>query len=272
MSRLQYGCQFYTWQMSGEKYVGKLPHICDVVSRAGFAGIEPDVAMMGPFFDSAALLQELLEKQSLKLGALCLVCDWRGPAENEEERVRADYLIEFMKSFPRTHLMLCQMPGTDRADLAERQRNGIACINDIARRATDRGIVCSHHPNSPGGSVFRTREDYEAMFALMDASVVGYCPDSGHIINGDMDVYDIFATYMSLIRHVHLKDITAEKQWAAMGEGITDFPRLMTMLEDSDYDGWVMIEEQSAHAEVDPDGATLTNGDYLVGTLLPLGS
>lgn len=272
MANLRYGCQFYTWQMSGEKYVGELPHICDVVRRAGFAGIEPDVAMMGVYYDSAVLLQELLDRENLELGALCLVCDWRGPKESDEERARADYLIEYMRAFPETHLMLCQMPGADRSDLRERQLNAMACINDVATRAAERGIVCSHHPNSPPGSVFRTREDYEVMFKLMKDEVIGYCPDSGHIINGDMDVYDIFSTYLSTIRHVHLKDITADKTWAAMGQGITDFPRLMKMLADADFDGWVMIEEESAHAEVDPDAATGVNGEYLVETLLPLTS
>lgn len=56
-----------------------------------------------------------------------------------------------------------------------------------------------------------------------------------------------------------------------MGEGITDFPRLIRMLQDADFDGWVMVEEESDDAKTDPDTATLINGKYLVETLLPLG-
>lgn len=270
MGAIRYGCQFYTWQMSGEKYVGKMPHILDVVRQSGFAGIEPDIAMMGPYLNSSDLMKELLEKEGLQLGALCLVCDWRGPEENEEERQRADNLLDYMKAFPGTHLMLCQMPGDDRSDLKERQQNGIACVNAIAKRAAGRGIISSVHPNSPEGSVFRTEDDYKVMVDGIDTKVIGYCPDSGHIVNGGMDVYAIFETYMPLIKHVHLKDIDAAGEWAAMGEGITDFPRLMKMLQDAAYDGWVMIEEESANAEADPDGATLANGKYLAETLLPL--
>jgi len=271
MSNIRYGCQFYTWQMSGEKYVGNMSHILDVVSRSSFAGIEPDVAIMGSYFDSTSQMKELLDKEGLELGALCLVQDWRGPKENEEERRTSEKLLDYIKDFPGTHLMLCQMPGDDRSDLEERQQNCLACVNDIAKRAADIGVVSSHHPNSPGGSVFRTEEDYKIMIDGMDESVVGYCPDSGHILNGDMDVYAIFEQYMPLIKHVHLKDRNAAGEWAAMGEGVTDFPRLMKMLQDADYDGWVMIEEESSNAETDPDGATLINGKYLVETLLPLG-
>ena len=73
------------------------------------------------------------------------------------------------------------------------------------------------------------------MLDSLDTSVVGYCADSGHIVNGGMDVYDIFSTCASVIRHVHLKDITAEKDWAPMGKGIIEFPRPMTILHDAGY-------------------------------------
>ena len=271
MSNIQYGCQFYTWQMSGEKYIGKMPHILEIVNKAGFAGIEPDISMMGPYFDSADLMKKLLDKESLQLGALCFARDWRGPKEDDEERQAADKLLDYMKNFPETHLMLCQKHGSDRFDLEQRQQNCIACINDLAKRAADRGIASSIHPNSPQGSIFRIEDDYKILMDGIDTAVLGYCPDSGHILNGDMDVYAIFETYMSLIKHVHLKDINTDGQWAPMGQGITDFPRLHQMLHDANYKGWVMIEEESTLAETDPDGATRTNGKYLVETLLPLG-
>ena len=91
------------------------------------------------------------------------------------------------------------------------------------------------------------------------------------IVNGEMDVYEIFATYASVIGHVHLKDINEDRSWAPMGEGIIDFPRLLKTLHDAGYDGWIDIEEESADARVDPDAATLKNGRYLAETLLPLG-
>ena len=47
MSPIRIGCQFYTWQMSGEPYVGKLPHILKVVEAAGFTGIEPETLTWG---------------------------------------------------------------------------------------------------------------------------------------------------------------------------------------------------------------------------------
>jgi inosose dehydratase len=73
-----------------------------------------------------------------------------------------------------------------------------------------------------------------------------------------------------LIQHVHFKDMTAAGEWTAMGAGVIDFPRIVTRLRDTGYDGWIMVEEESAEAETDPDAATAQNGVYLRQALLPL--
>jgi inosose dehydratase len=140
----------------------------------------------------------------------------------------------------------------------------------VATRAVDRGLVCSFHPNSPPGSVFRIQEDYEILLDGLDGRVVGYAPDTGHIAAGGSDVYALLETYRSTIVHVHFKDIDAAGEWAAMGGGVIDFPRVVTMLRDTGYTGWIMVEEESVAAESDPDAATVQNGKYLDRALWPL--
>jgi len=256
--------------MSGEKYRGKCPHICEVISRAGFTGIEPSGYVMGPYSDDPSLMAELLAKNGLQLATLSSGGSWRNATLNEQERDSIEKTFDYVESFPEPRITLSH-GSRDRSDLAERQRNAIACMNEIGKLATDRGITCAFHPTSGSPSIFRTPDDYKVMLDLLDTSVVGYCADSGHIVNGGMDVYGIFSTYSSVIRHVHLKDITAEKSWAPTGEGIIDFPRLMKILHEADYGGWIVMEEESSHARIDPDAATLKNGEYLADKLLPLG-
>lgn len=270
MSQIRFGCQFYTWQMSGERYIGKILHILAVVSGSSFAGIEPETLMLGSYYKEPNTLKDVLEQYSLELGAITLVLDWAGPVETEAERREAEYLFDYLKPFPSTHLVLCQMPGADRSDLRKRQENAIACVNAVAARAADRGIVSSFHPNSPPGSIFRVEEDYRILLDGLDSKIVGFAPDSGHIAAGGIDAIRTFTTYRSAVKHVHFKDIAASGQWAAMGDGIIDFPRIVTMLRDTGYEGWIMIEEESKAAESDPDAATLQNGDYLRELLLPL--
>ena len=270
MSQIQFGCQFYTWQMSGQRYVGKLPHILTVVEDAGFAGIEPETCMLGDYYRDPLSLKGLLAEHGLQLGAITLVCDWAGPVETDEERDEAERLFDYVAAFPGTHLMLCQMPGRDRANLRQRQANAIACVNAVAARAAEQGIASSFHPNSPPGSLVRSREDYRILLDGLDGRVVGYAPDSGHIAAGRMDPVEVFETYRQAIAHVHFKDIDATGEWAAMGAGVIDFPRVVTMLRDTGYSEWIMVEEESSAAESEPDAATIKNGEYLRQALWPL--
>ena len=270
MSAIRFGSQFYTWQMSGQRYVGALPHITQIVSAAGFAGIEPETGMLGTYYDDPAALRDVLDQHGLALGALTLVPDWIGPRESEPEIRETERVFSYLRTFPGAHLMLVQMPGIDRRDLRERQQNVIGCINAVATRAAGHGIACSYHPNSPPGSLFRVMEDYQILLEGLDSRVVGFAPDTGHVAKGGMDVPELFETYRPLIRHVHFKDITAAGEWKAMGAGVIDFPRIVTRLRDTGYSGWIMIEDESVEAETDPDAATQKNGEYLRQTLLPL--
>ena len=259
---IKMGCQTYTWQMSYEKYSNQLDHILDVVKSAGFAGIEPEICMLGPYADRPAELVQSLGRRGLELGALCLVCDWRESTETAQERRQADLAFEYLKRFPGTLLALCQMPGQDRSDLAQRQRNCIACCNTIGRRAADAGIPTAFHPNSPAGSVFRVEEDYRVLLDGLDVQVVGFAPDAGHIAKGGMDAPEIFRRYRSAIRHVHFKDMAADGKWVEMGQGTIDFPAIMADLRANDYAGWIMVEDESPRAEISPDAVTLDNGKY----------
>jgi inosose dehydratase len=264
MCAIQYGCQTYTWQMSYEKYSQRLDHIIDVVAESGFAGIEAEVCMLGPYNEDPAALAGDLQAKGLELAAICLVCDWLSPQETDAELAEADRVIEMLKSnFPGAMLALCQMPQSDRDNLVERQSNCIACCNEIGRRAANSGVRTAFHPNSPEGSVFRIAEDYKVLMDGLDTSIVGFAPDAGHIAKGGMDPVAIFREYGEVIQHVHFKDMREDGIWAEMGEGSIDFAGIVSILEQHNYRGWIMVEDESPRAESDPDAVTRANGEYL---------
>ena len=272
MSAIQYGCQTYTWQMSYEKYSQRLAHIMNVVAESGLAGIEAEVCMLGAYNKDPARLAGDLQARLLDLGALCLVCDWLSPQETQPEAAEADRVIAMLKThFPDTILALCQMPQTDRGNLRQRQDNCISCCNTIGRRAADSGIKTVLHPNSPEGSVFRIAEDYRILMDGLDASVIGYAPDAGHIAKGGMDPVAIFQEYATAIQHVHFKDMDDDGIWAEMGAGCIDFDGIVSVLAANDYHGWVMVEDESPRAEVDPDAVTHANGEYLLARFMQAG-
>lgn len=265
---IRFGCQTYSWQMSGDAYKGRLDHMAAVAAEAGFAGIEPEVVMLGVYADPDRAAG-VLESAGLRLTALAYAAEWRGASETAAERQEADGVIAFLRRFPGAALVLVQLPFADRADLAQRRRNAIACKNAVARRAIDAGLRPTVHPNSPPGSAFRTAEDYEVLLDGLDADV-GFTPDVGHIAAGGMDPLETIRRYRDRVDHVHFKDLHADGRWAPTGEGRIDFPGIVGYLRETGYSGWIVFEDESEDVEREPDLGARRNGAYAHTVLEPL--
>ena len=139
----------------------------------------------------------------------------------------------------------------------------------VSRRATDAGVPCSFHPNSPETSTNRTEEDYSVILEGLDSSVTGWTPDVGHIINGGMDPLAKMKQYSGLINHVHYKDWDGNPEFALMGEGKVDFFSITRWLSEQDYGGWIICEDEAPQAVDDPDGVTLHDGRWIKEILIP---
>jgi inosose dehydratase len=264
---IKLGCQTYSWQMSLEKYRGRIDHIASVVGAAGFEGLEAEMVMLGRF-SSPGPLSAALDAGRLQLAALTLVEDWAGEEESPQEHAEADVAIALTTKFKGALLLLCQMPGRDREDLRMRQDNVFRCLRDVASRATDAGLVCAFHPNSPAGSVFRDADDYDRLLDGLPETV-GFAPDLGHMARGDMDVVAVVDQYFDRIRHVHAKDMDTQGRWASIGEGVVPVVEVTALLRDKGYEGWMVFEDESDFAEHDPDSATMRLGKYVDEVLRP---
>ena len=261
MTDIRFGCQTYSWQMTIDTYRGRLDHMAATAANAGFAGLEPEIVMLGNDW-SGATLTSTLDRYGIALAALCFVQPWSGAVETDEEARAADSAIAAVAGIPGAILNLCQLPGTDRNDLAERQMHAIACVAAIAERAADRGVHCTFHPNSPAGSVFRTADDYDLLLDRLPDHI-GFTPDLGHVVNGGMDPLELLMKYRDRVDHIHYKDIDVGGEWAETGAGTVDFVAVTDYLSRTGYHGWIVMEDESSRAERDPDGAAARNGDYV---------
>jgi len=261
MATMNWGCQAYPWQMSLDTYAGKVDHMLTVASKAGFPGFELETVMLGR--TSWAELADLLAAHEMKLAALGLALDWRSSSETDAEVRAAEEILNYLSRFPDTMLLLCQRPGKDRGQLRERQKNAVACIAAVAKRARDRGIQPTFHPNSPPGSVFRVQEDYDFLLDGLAREQIGFTPDVGHIAKGGMDPLEMIRRYRSLITHVHFKDLARDGEWALMGEGTINFQAIVDDLVRSGYAGWIVVEDESPLAETSPDQAVLACGQFI---------
>ncbi|MDG1357512.1 MAG: sugar phosphate isomerase/epimerase [Akkermansiaceae bacterium] len=265
---MKYGNECYTWFMrdSGAHWENSLAHMVEVSAKAGMTGIEPIFSWMGDLSDPAKLA-DCLQQHNIELAAVAFSQNWNDSEETAGEREDADRAIELLKHFPGALLCTVQLP-TGRHDLEQRRKNLVSNVNAVSRRAVDAGVPCTYHPNSPETSTNRTEEDYRVILEGLDASVTGWTPDVGHIINGGMDPLEKMKEYESLINLVHFKDWDGEG-FALMGQGKVDFQGVTQWLQDRDYDGWIICEDEAPEALEDPDFVTLHDGKWIKETLLP---
>ena len=265
MYDLRFGCQTYPWKMGGHS--GEVLRMLETAEKAGFQSLEAEIDMLGTYFEEPEALEELLEKNHMKFAALVLHQDWEGSGQTEDEKALSKKAIEFVKHFPFAKIMLSHHAGnTPRGEggvLERRRKNLIACMEEVAVQAAEEGIVCCFHPNSAANSLFRTAEDYEEMFRLLETTTIGWAPDAGHIENGGMRALEQMKKHRNLIRHVHFKDRISQDEWAVMGEGTIDYPEIIKFLAETDYHGWIMVEDESPRAAEDSDAVVALDGAYM---------
>ena len=266
---ISFACQTYSWQMSGEVFRDRVDYIASTVSQAGFRGIEIDTFMLGPGFRNRERLVSTLDDSGLELAALAYAADWHSEHESDAERAEADAIIALLSAFRGAKLVLVQLPGAERSDLLERQRAAISCMNAVGQRALAAGLRPTVHPNSPPGSLFRVAEDYEILLDGLDP-LIGFTPDVGHISAGGMEPLETVRRYRDRVDHIHFKDIHRDGSWAATGDGELDFPAILSFLARTDYEGWVVFEDESEDAHQNPDAAALRNLAYVSDVLMPV--
>jgi len=248
-----FGCHSSTWVLDYDKELDFVDHIIDTVSETKFKSIDVQVALLGKYTDNPKALEEKLLSKGVELAALTLPFDWFGKEETKEEKQRGDFYIEFVKHFPGAILNTPSRVGKDRENLYETQKNILNNANKFAERAYEEGVQVSFHPASPPTSFFRTQEDYDVMFNYLDSNYISYTPDAGHIAMGGMDPVKIVQDNIPLIKHVHFKDHSKINGWSELGTGDINFKRIIEILNENNYQGWIMIEEETEEAAKQPD-------------------
>ena len=91
-----------------------------------------------------------------------------------------------------------------------------------------------------------------------DPALVGFAPDTAHLVAGKCDPVKIIDRYKDRVRFTHLKDITGTMQGGVMqdgvevyanfrelGEGHVNFPEIFRILKSVNYDGYLCAELDS---------------------------
>ncbi|HUC21661.1 MAG TPA: sugar phosphate isomerase/epimerase family protein [Streptosporangiaceae bacterium] len=131
-------------------------------------------------------------------------------------------------------------------------------IAAVAEVITAEGVTPCFHPHV--GSWIETEHEIRALLEAVDAAILSFGPDTGHMFWAGMDPAAVIASYAERVRAIHLKDVHhaavqraraqhenysgaafTEHVWTEPGRGDVDFDAVFAALPRS-YDGWFVVE------------------------------
>lgn len=254
-------CQTFTWEMLGPAWTGGPDDLVQAIADGGYAGIEITNTMIGGYATRVGDFARRLSDAGLTLVSFAFGTDsgFSEPAQIGADLEEARRWIDFAAHFPGALVSMgsatVMSPGAREAkfDAAAQVYNR---ATELGRAA---GVTVAVHPSSHHNTLLLTRADYDALFARLDPQV-GWVPDTGHILRGGQVMADTLAAFRDRIRYVHLKDVDAQGDWAMLGAGVCDVRAVLASVAAApNFNGWVVVEEESATAAANPAAAVAAN-------------
>ncbi|HCT91723.1 MAG TPA: myo-inosose-2 dehydratase [Lachnospiraceae bacterium] len=143
---------------------------------------------------------------------------------------------------------------------------GLDRLGKIAKE--EYGILLTFHHHM--GTVVQDADEVERLMAGTDPEYVGLLYDSGHFAYCGADPLKMVRKYADRIRHVHLKDIRRDVvdrvkreslsflegvrlgAFTVPGDGCIDFEPIFKILEEQQYQGYMLVEAEQDPAKANP--------------------
>ena len=153
-------------------------------------------------------------------------------------------------------------------------------LEELARRVAPMGMAVAFHNHV--GTYVETPAETARLLDETDPALVGWCLDIGHLAFGGGNAIDMLPRYADRVQHVHVKDVSpdvlaqaraggwsfgqalAQFIFPPLGEGMARIPEVVAALKGVGYDGWYVIEQDTAP---DPTSVARANREYLAGLL-----
>ena len=256
-------CQTYTWEMLGERWGGTPDDILDAVCAAGYEGVEFSNVMIGGYLGSSGRFAAALERRGLACAAFAYATTGFTDAQtSEEDLAGARQALEFCAALG-VPLGLGGAASPSRDEYDAKLAQAISFYHTVAEQGAGMGVTVCLHPHSHHGSLLESAAEYDEVLSATADSGLMFNPDAGHVVRGGQDLMDCIRRHRDRIVHVHIKDVDAEGNWEPLGQGTIDWRSVFDFLRGSQYNGWIVAEEESGGAAKDPAGAIARNRQFL---------
>ncbi len=256
------GCQTFTWEMLGGAWTGDADDLLSAIAAAGYAGLEITDTMIGRYKGRPEAFLKALDAHGLNLVSYACGSEsgFTEPDALAADLAMADGAIAFAGAFPGALVSFGSATVMSGGPREGKFETAARFYNEAGARGERAGVSVAVHPSSHHDTLLFTRDDYDALFALLDPRTVGWVPDTGHIIRGGHDMLDTLGRYRDRIRYLHLKDVDRDGRWQMLGEGICDVAAVMVLVAAAPrFNGWLVVEEESDEAGRDPAAAVARN-------------
>ncbi len=137
----------------------------------------------------------------------------------------------------------------------------VEALHRIGGYCNELGLKQVFH--NEAGTFVETGEEFAELARRTDPALVALCLDVGHLTVGGGDAVSFFREHHARIKHVHVKDASREviegmrrrefgmmealrrRVFCELGTGALDVKGLVGLLSSTDYDGWVVLEQDS---------------------------
>jgi inosose dehydratase len=250
--------------------------VLDEIKAAGYSGTE-----LGPYDflpAEAPVLRRELEKRSLTLCSAFVDIELGNATAHADGLAFVARSARLISDAGARLLILSDKVTPDRNATAGRRKeaNQLSWNDSQWQAAADAitavitlckavGLRVAFHHHA--GSHVETPEEVDRLFSLFPADQLGLCLDTGHYVYCGGDTVAFLEKQVSRVWCVHLKDVYETKAaearsarmnfhtavrhgiFAPLGKGGINFPKVVSLLQEGRFDGWVVVE-----ADVLPGG------------------
>jgi inosose dehydratase len=244
--------------------------ILDEIRSAGYAGTE--LGPYGYFATDPKILSESLQRRGMSMLSSFVPVPLADPAKKEAviQHVRkvgallsalgAKLLVLSDAQTPKRQQLAGRVPIDGRESLTSEQSKQVGrIIGEVERAAAEFGLSTIFHPHV--ATYVETPREVEQLFDSLAATHVGLCLDTGHCVYGGGDPSGEAKKYRALLRYLHIKDINAgilaearrknlnfeqavgAGVFSQIGEGCIDFAGFFRLLSETQYSGWMVVEQ-----------------------------
>jgi inosose dehydratase len=286
-------CSWGVLEFDRDAVTAPFGQVLDEIAATGYSGSE--LGDWGFMPTDAARLREELAERSLQLVGAFVPVALANAAAHDEGVNAAVRTARLMRDAGASGAFI--VLSDDNASVPERERTAgriteehglqepawvtfAAGADRVARAVRDEtGLRTVFHPHC--GGYVETPHEIDQLMKRTDRSLVGLVLDTGHIMYGGGDPLKVFEQHADRVWHVHFKDCDPEvardaraqglgylaavraQLFGELGNGAVDFAAVTAALNRSNYDGWIVVEQDVFPGYGTPKESAMRNRQFL---------